>query len=481
MTPSDSKTLRSSPKQLVEHTKLIQILEHSGLEANGADLKKTIAKSWHGWGREPLNDKPLVCMGGVDRPSLVAEYQGSGTCNYAQAQKLISLAHGQYHQSCQIPWEEVRARVNKLSENGGPAISQEDGEFLRDFSMRSNQGVQVDMFTRVKLHPLADRDIQFPQSPDYKFHPTTCGDAQWSIPVILDNFGMLDPAKTHPFLNILFHLNADQLHDFRSTPSFKKVAEAMEPALKKSKTRELKVAYPASSSHLAPLMVAFHLMDRDTLIRAELNFSEIDTRTPDRIGAYLELMEKMKVTLPGHRWPSSLITGLNKQVKKDDKGDWAQTRFTFGYRGKLIIVNVFNNPEPNKYIPDQYLKKSNLLVVHDLENSTEGERLLTAMGQYHAQGERKSPAWAVSDDQPKTPVQNATTQQMSGKFGCGPVDHTRILLGAQHWFQYPKGPDASLMSGARQTFDPFYAHSSFSLIKIHYDQNDSPFYLIGWN
>lgn len=460
----------TQPYQHVFKQKTVQIANFEKTK----DLDRALAKFR---GVDPFFKKPLVCTRGSDRPPLVAEFQGGGVCAYGAAQSLMKLARQLYETSCQKPWDEAKARIQRKI-SIGEKLDQAD----KDYLTRSNQRVSLDMYTMIKVHPFSDSAVKLPNSSNYNFQPTTCGEAQYSIPILLENFGFEDPQSIHPFYQIVFHLNADQLHDFRSAQAFKDAAVAMGPLLKQSGTRELKAVYPASGSHLAALGVAFQLMDAGQIDRASFQLSEIDANSAKRIGSYLELMTKMPVRHPGASQIRALITHLKKQEKQDMEGQWQETTFSFNYRGKPIQLRIFNNTKKGKYIADSYLKDANLLVLHDMvENPSEEDRLLKTMGQIQEKRQGKSPAFVLGAKKPPTAPANVRVQEFKGKYGCGPVDTTGKIFGEDTWTWSAKGPEHTLLKGARTLFDPFESHSDLSPIKVHYNQRSHPFYLHTWN
>jgi hypothetical protein len=434
--------------------------------------------------------KPLPCLRGEKRPPLVSEYVGPGVCGIKQAKDSYQLAFQAYDQGCIRVAEELKKRIFQKIQNRKTLNTEE-----ADFYKKSNIRISTGLMEMKVVNPLADRSLSFPSNPLYRYQTTTCGEAETSIPAVLDQFGLLDPGSVHPFFNFIYELNVDQLHDFRSGESFIKAADIIETELKKNRQRSLIISYPAAGSHIAPLVIAFRLIDNGSLDTATFNFSEIDENSPKRILGYLQGLANMPAN-PEKPDEPRLITGLIHWKVQKKKG--YEEIFSFRYQGKPITLRVGIKRSDDKYLADSYLQNTQLLILHDMTNYAEERRLVNSLARFQHQRKSSAPSWVLGDVGQKEFESLGEEIIFKGKFGCGGVQISGEFFYDKTWSVSKQGADEELVQSARMFLgaeepriylDPYSTSSEFREesflshrngfnLLIHLKQNSIPVHLI---
>lgn len=440
---------------------------------------------------DPVFSKPLPCIKGESRPSLVGQYQGQDTCDLEAAKGAYQVAVEAYKESCVDYSERLKGDILKKMTSGKPLTQQE-----KEFLIKSKTPVSKGLTEISYLNPLADRPFSPPIHPLFRYQPTTCGEAEYSIPVVLGNFGLLNPEEIHPFFRLAYQLNVDQLHDFRSAKSFVEVAKKIQPELTPGK--QLVISYPASGSHLAPLGIAFHLMDEGGLTSALFNYSEIDENAPKRILGYLKGLAQMPADPNNPGGADGFITRLSHWKVKKQIG--YEEVFQFFYKGKAITLRVGIKRSQDHYMADPYLKGTQLLILHDLGEIEEEKYLAATVARYHQQRKNGSASWVVSDG-PLHDIQTLGSETtFQGKFGCYGVKPSGEFFEDKIWGISKRDGDEVLAQSARAYFnfldrnfggDPYLRSTEFSgrafssrsgfHLLIHLDQKTMPVHLVRLN
>ncbi len=420
----------------------------------------------------PIFPKPIACIPGKNRPYLVPEYVGKAECGIEQAKQGMQIAADSYSASCKNPQQSEKFDTSKLS-------SEKLAELIR------TGHVVVEGLSNIET-TTTKTPIKFKAHPLFKFEPAKCHDEQRSqgsavhspvvaIPILLKRFDLIHPP--HPFFDIVYRLNIDQLHDFRSAKVFLEVADKLKDELVRAKQRTFHLTYPASGSHMAPLAVPLKLMDQQVIDRANLVFTELDQNSVGRIEAYLkgssELFENLKTDLRIYEKEKlikndknlkiNLMDLLNQKFPFSKKGEYEVT-FSFTYRNKPISLTVAIRRSEG-YSREEYLAQANLVVVHDLGSESDTEELINLTTKLRKQGKNNQPAWYIMEGDQKNPnkvnIQGVQypVQSWKGLYGCGSIEapdyfHPEIRTVKQ------SGTSYQLVKQQRNWSDPFFTLSN---------------------
>lgn len=182
-----------------------------------------------------------------------------------------------------------------------------------------------------------------------------------SLPAVLKRLGILD-AK-HPIFNIAYYMTPETgIDDIRSAETFEKAAASkllVERLL--AKRRDLTILYPASGSHISPLVIPLTLIDKDRLDSARLIFTEIDKDAVKRLELYLNWYAK-----------HGYISGLKKVEAKLEEG--VEYSFEFLYKGKPItVVFALDRGGGEYYARQEYMKEADIIIFHDSIYDDDGQ------------------------------------------------------------------------------------------------------------
>ncbi|NQU18319.1 MAG: hypothetical protein HQ564_09690 [Candidatus Saganbacteria bacterium] len=179
---------------------------------------------------------------------------------------------------------------------------------------------------------------------------------------IKERLALPDEIKKHsPVYKLLFCPNL--IKYFRSHEVFWTLAKQVAALPKVIKTREVRIAYPGSGPHLAPLDLFHNLIRSGTIDRAFATFTDINNSCRSKMRTLLKGLVKR-----------GIYTDLKIQTRRISSKK-SITTFSFKYRGKEIQVRLALNMSGNKYYRAEYLTKSDIWVMHDPRNSKESDSI----------------------------------------------------------------------------------------------------------
>lgn len=283
--------------------------------------------------------RPWVCIPGDDRPYGVPYYNGPAACGANEAREAMREANVRLSEMC-----------NDFAPEG------KDLQWKGSTMFESPPVACSKFYSKIKTKFFGEI-----------YAPT-------SIPVVLDNFGLMD--VVHPFFDIVYRLNIDQLQDFRSAGAFIKVTDAIEEeGLIAAEKRDFSVMYPGSGSHIAPLVMALLMIDNGSIDRAYFTFTEIDDEAARRIDTYLSAMS-------GGDDP--IFTDYSTYNAETVNGE--RTFFVFDYKGKRISLSLLLDNagrcylprefECSSYCPSEEMVEKDVLVIHDVGSVRETKLLV---------------------------------------------------------------------------------------------------------
>lgn len=185
----------------------------------------------------------------------------------------------------------------------------------------------------------------------YKSHQEACN----SIPLVAYRLGSHN--LSHSLMDIIYYLDLYGINDFRSGQVIMEAANHPYMAELVSKKRALTMLYPASGSHMTPLLIPMKLMDRGLIDKARVIYTEINPKSEENVRAYLNFLEGRKV-----------ISNLRRKNLSDPNPGWV-VRYDFNYRGKPIeFLFAFSRTHGNAekyYSPFEYVEEADLIIFHD--------------------------------------------------------------------------------------------------------------------
>lgn len=162
----------------------------------------------------------------------------------------------------------------------------------------------------------------------------------------------------HPFAQVIDALPVDSFDRFRGLPSFNQLADSIATMPRIQESRELKVLYPGSGSHVAPLMTAIKLIDQKAIDKAQFVHTEID-------GFHVDVLRNILAEGVKRGVFDTLSVKAPVTFAKQDKADGSETTLEVVYKGKPIsIVFKLNRSGEDYYLEDD-LKDAHLVVLHD--------------------------------------------------------------------------------------------------------------------
>ncbi len=161
-----------------------------------------------------------------------------------------------------------------------------------------------------------------------------------------------DIIKKSPFFNLMLCPNLTRY--FRSHEVFwfmaKQVAE--HPHVKAN--REVRLLYPGSGAHIAPLDLFHNLIQQGKIDRASAIFTEVDINSLSRIRILLDGLASR-----------GIYKKLKEKPPKNRLGG-RKTVFTFEYKNKPISLTFAFKMSGKKYYSDKQLKRApEVVVIHD--------------------------------------------------------------------------------------------------------------------
>lgn len=182
-----------------------------------------------------------------------------------------------------------------------------------------------------------------------------CEALSGKVPAIMQRLGVF--GSSHPIFDIALHLSPDSgLDDLRSAGVFDAVADAKPLQEAVAATRSFTMLYPASGSHLAPLVIPFKLIDGGRIDHAHIVYNEIDDKALERLSLYLSWYEDY-----------GLITGLTitSVVGESCEGP-TEHRFAFQYKGKPVeLVFALGCSDNDYWARESDMQQADLVVFHD--------------------------------------------------------------------------------------------------------------------
>lgn len=157
--------------------------------------------------------------------------------------------------------------------------------------------------------------------------------------------------KNSPFYALPFCPNLVQY--FRSHEVFWMAAEDVAKLPHVKRIHEVRLVYPGSGGHLAPLDLFHNLIQKGVVDKASAIFTEIDDRSLIRIKTLLAGLIKRGV-----------YANLKIQTKKYLEGG-SETVFSFKYHGKPIEIVFALKRSQDKYYREEYLAQSDVWIIHD--------------------------------------------------------------------------------------------------------------------
>lgn len=165
----------------------------------------------------------------------------------------------------------------------------------------------------------------------------------------------------HPFADAVKHLHADAYPHFRGMQVFEKLANTIRdklPEVAGSKT--LKMLYPGSGAHAAPLMTALNLMDQGVIISAQLTYTDIDEKRCQALFQHLTRLSELGV-FEGK--PYFIEVPFNEPVVGAK-----EVFMAVQYKGKPIVIRFALNRSGTSYYRPEYLQDAHVVIIHDPGN-----------------------------------------------------------------------------------------------------------------
>ncbi len=216
------------------------------------------------------------------------------------------------------------------------------------------EAMQVAALVQSHLNRYLNKPIQKYDNPVY-VQELRFGRLEAKRNKILANFSM--PSTKHPVLNVLRRLPIRYIDSLRGIRVFYNAATTIEkkhPDL--IKDRKLTVLYPASGSHLAPLMTAIRLIDRNKIDSGEFTYTDIDKQHISKIERQLMFLLKNRV-----------ITNYTVHSAKIFGNNGTEHRYEFQYKGKKVSIVLALNRSGKSYWRPEYARGADLVILHDTE------------------------------------------------------------------------------------------------------------------
>lgn len=138
------------------------------------------------------------------------------------------------------------------------------------------------------------------------------------------------------------------IESIRSTPAFEEMAKYVEQFIK---DRKFKATYPASGSHIAPVVLAAKLIKDNAIDSAEMAFTEIDQIS---LAYFKNNLKYLSKTNP--------LFQVSEPIKRDDN----ETHIVLTYAGKLIQIKfTVGKDTQSQWFGDKDYSESTIVIGHD--------------------------------------------------------------------------------------------------------------------
>lgn len=277
-----------------------------------------------------ITGKPLICYNG--EPFGIPEHTGEDACSVADAAQAVDHFFSIYQNICapeegMIEPELARERLQWIENPAG-----------RSYQWRANDLPVFNSTRAIK---------QF------------CTQARMlSWPIIAHNYAL--PDLPHPFFDISYHLNVDQLQDFRSGQSFVEAAQTLAEHL--TDKRSLNIVLPGSGSFMTPLFLAMQLIEKGTIDGGRFTFTEISSEN-----GRAPAVEKVRIYLKALEGQFGLFSDLTESPRQE-KDQGYEITFSWKYENKPMSLTMAID-RSESYSADEYLENADIVVMHSLGSS----------------------------------------------------------------------------------------------------------------
>lgn len=159
----------------------------------------------------------------------------------------------------------------------------------------------------------------------------------------------------HPIVRLFDLAPVHWTSDLRGLPAFDQLADVLPDRVSDvRKSRTLKVLYPGSGSHIAPLVTAFRLIDQDVIDEARFVYTEIEPKAFPRLVDWLTEGAK-----------TGIFEGVSIGKAVEFSGEGSERSVEIRYRGKTVHVLFALKRSGEDYFRDEYLEGAHLIVIHD--------------------------------------------------------------------------------------------------------------------
>lgn len=158
---------------------------------------------------------------------------------------------------------------------------------------------------------------------------------------------------THPFAKLYDTLSTRWDESFRGVRAFDQLAKIIPAQLPDVVARrELRVLYPASGAHIAPLLTAMQLIDAGVIDRAVYVYTELTAKALTDLALQLE--------------PFAILSFGPKYVYPD--AGWERT-MDFHYHGGTIRIQFACRRSGDAFYREEDRRRADLIVLHDTETT----------------------------------------------------------------------------------------------------------------
>lgn len=158
---------------------------------------------------------------------------------------------------------------------------------------------------------------------------------------------------THPFAKLYDTLSMHWAESFRGVRAFDQLAKIIPAQLPDVVARrELRVLYPASGSHIAPLLTAMQLIDAGVIDRAVYVYTELTAKALTDLALQLEPFATLAFG-PRYSYPNA---------------GWERT-LDVHYHGGTIRIQFAYRRSGNAFYREDDRRRADLIVLHDTETT----------------------------------------------------------------------------------------------------------------
>lgn len=231
------------------------------------------------------------------------------------------------------------------------------------------------------------------------------------------------------------------IESLRNVPAFEEFAQYLPKTIDLS-SRKLRILYPGSGFHMAPVALAASLIREGSIDEAVFTYTEIDECHFIALSQNLKLLPNLD--------PDFVFAGESKPIKCKGTKEGKEYVYKITYRGKPIQIRFLVECSGEEWFRDQEFRESDLMVFHDSISglhyeTTSAEFFMPQIFPAREKAQAGPSSIIIEDPTRMNPTEDTEHRQrlfdieLFGRFirgtkpyGCRPLNH-RVNVDSKHF------------------------------------------------